>query len=134
MNAANEEVYCAANRTTNKCVECQVRLSNAETEATAWTITDTDRIVNQLQSDIYGITATEQMLFGTEFSIHLIEFDAWWQVIAIVELRKTIKQCGIHFQYPKIHPASHASETNLVNLYLQKFQHDYLNGNISAMW
>jgi hypothetical protein len=35
---------------------------------------DTERVTNQLQTEIYGITSDEQMQFMTEFSIHLIQF------------------------------------------------------------
>jgi len=36
-------------------VKLLVRLSDAETEATTWSITDTDSAVNQLERVIYGI-------------------------------------------------------------------------------
>jgi hypothetical protein len=47
--AAEEEVYGAVNMTADKREEFQVRLSDAETEATTWSIADTDRIVSQLE-------------------------------------------------------------------------------------
>jgi hypothetical protein len=108
--AAEEEVYRAGNMTTDKRAEFQVRLSEAETEATTWSIADTDRIVSQLEREIYGITSNEQMQFKKEFSIRLVEFEAWWQAIGVQEHRKTIAQCVIHFGYPKMHLVSHISE------------------------
>jgi hypothetical protein len=45
--AAEEEVDGVANRTADKGVEFQVRLSTAENEATSCSITVTDRIENQ---------------------------------------------------------------------------------------
>jgi len=47
--AAREEVYAVANMTADNCVEFQVRLLDAETEAATSTISDTDRIVSGLQ-------------------------------------------------------------------------------------
>ena len=41
------------------------------------------------------------MWFKKEFSIHLIEFDAWWKAIGIQKVSKTIKQQVIHFGYPR---------------------------------
>jgi len=109
--AAEEEVYGAVNMSTDKCVEFQVCLSDAETEATTWSLADIDRIVSQLESEIYGITSNEQMQFNQELSIRLIKFEAWWQAICVQELRKTIQQRVIHFGYPKMHLVSHISES-----------------------
>jgi hypothetical protein len=75
----------------DKREEFQVRLSNAETEAPTWSIADTDRIVSQLEREIYGITSNEQMWFKKEFPIRMIEFEDWWQAIGVPELRKTIE-------------------------------------------
>jgi hypothetical protein len=88
--AAEEEVYGAVNMTANKHLEFQVRLSHAGTEATTWNMADTDRIVSQLESGIYGITSNDQMQLEKEFSISLIEFEAWWQTISIQELWKPL--------------------------------------------
>jgi len=60
---AEEEVYGAVNMTTDQRVQFQVRLSDAETEATTWGIADTDHIVSPLEREIYGITSNEQMRF-----------------------------------------------------------------------
>jgi len=109
--AAEEEAYGAVNMTTNKHVQFQVCLTNAEIEATTCCITNTDCIVNQLDREIYGITSKDQMRFTKEFSIRLVKFEAWWQAIGVQELRKTIKQCVIHFRYPKMHFVSHISES-----------------------
>jgi len=73
--AAEEEVYGAINMTADKRVEFQVRLSDAETEATTWSLADIDRIVSQLEREIDGITSNEQMRSKQELSIHLIEFE-----------------------------------------------------------
>jgi len=109
--AAEEEVYGAVNMTADKREEFQVHLSNAETEATTWSIANTDSIVSRLEREIYGITSNEQMRFKKEFTIRLIEFEAWWQAIGVQELRKTIEQRVVHFGYPKMHLVSHISES-----------------------
>jgi len=51
--ATEEEGNWAANTTTDMHAEYQVHLSNAETDATTWSIADTDLIVNQLERDMY---------------------------------------------------------------------------------
>jgi environmental stress-induced protein Ves len=89
------------NITADKGEEFEVRLSDAETEATTWSMADTDRIVSQLERKIDGITLNEQMRFKKEFSIRMIEFEACWQAIGVQELRKTIKQHVIHFGNPR---------------------------------
>jgi len=89
--AAEDKAYCAANMTTNKRLQFQIRLSDAETEATTWSLADTERVTNQLEREIYGITWNAQKRFKTEFSIHLIEFEAWWETIGIQALRKSIE-------------------------------------------
>jgi len=104
--AAEEEVYGAANMTADKRVEFQVRLFDAETEATTLSIADTDRIANQLDRVIYGVTSNEQMRFKKEFSIRLIEFEAWWQAIGVQQLRETIEQRVIYLGYSKMHLVS----------------------------
>jgi len=109
--AAKEEVYGAVNMTAGNHVEFQVHLSNAETEATTWSLVDIDRIVSQLEREINGITSNEQIRFKQELCIHLIEFDARWQAIGVQKLRKTIEQHVIHFGYPKMHLACHIPES-----------------------
>jgi len=106
---AEEEAYGAVNMTANKRVQCQVCLSAAEIETTAWSIADTDRFVNQLEREIYGITSKDKMRFTTEFSIRLVKFEASWQAISVQELRKTIEHHVIHFGYRKMHLVSHIS-------------------------
>jgi len=108
--AADDEAYRAANMTADKPLPFQVRLSDAETEATTWSLADTKRVTSQLEREIYGITLNEQMRFKTEFSIRLIEFETWCENIGIQALRNTIEQCVIHFGYPKMHLVSHISE------------------------
>jgi len=48
-NAAEGEVYGVVTMTADKCVEFQIHLSDVEAEATTCSITDTDRIVSQLE-------------------------------------------------------------------------------------
>jgi hypothetical protein len=93
----------------NKYVEFQVRLSDPKTEASTWSIADTDKFVSQLEREIHGITLNEQMWFNKELLIHLIEYEALSQAIGIQKLRKTIKQCVIDFGDPKMHLGSHIS-------------------------
>jgi hypothetical protein len=109
--AAEEEAYGEVNMTTNKCVQFQVCLSDAEIDAATWSIADMDRVVNQLEREIYGITSKDQMRFTKEFSICLVKFDAWWQAIGVQELQKTIEQHVIHFGYAIMHLVSHISES-----------------------
>ena len=109
--AAEEEAYGAVNMTADKRVEFQVCLSDAEIEATTGSITDTDRVVNPLESVIHGITSKAQMWFKKEFPIGLVEFDAWWQAMGVQELQKTIEQRVIHFVYAMMHLVSHISES-----------------------
>ena len=74
QTAAKGEVDRAANMTADKRLEYQIRLSDAETEATTRSIADTDHIVSQLEREIYGITLNEQMWFKRELSIRLVKF------------------------------------------------------------
>jgi hypothetical protein len=97
--------------TTNKRVQFQVCLSDPEIEATTWSLADTDRVVNQLEREIDGISLKNQIWFTKEFSINLVEFEASWQTIGIQGLRKTIKQRVIHFGYSKMHLVSHTTES-----------------------
>jgi len=88
--AAKDGVDGAVTMTADRCIEFQIGLSDAETEATTWGIADMAHIVSQLEGENYGIISTEQMLFNNGFSIRLIEYEAWWQVIGIQELRKPL--------------------------------------------
>jgi hypothetical protein len=108
--AAEQEIYVAVNMSTDKYVEFQVRLSNAKSEATTWSMAHTDHIVSQLEREISSITSNEQMRFKKEFSIRLIKFKASWQEIGVQKLRKTIEQHIIHFGYQKMDLVSHISE------------------------
>ena len=108
---AEEEAHGAANMSTNKRLQFQIRLSEAKIDATTWSLADTERITNQLQREINGIASNEQRWFKTEFSIHLIEFEASWETIGIQALQKTIEQRVIHVRYPKIDLVSHISES-----------------------
>ena len=88
--AAKEEVYEVANMTADEGVEFQVRLSDAESEATTSNIADTDCIVHIQEREIYMITSNGQMRFKMELSIRLIKFEACWKAIGIQELQKPI--------------------------------------------
>jgi len=107
--AAEDEVYGAANMTADKRLQFRIRLSDAETDATTWSLADTERVTNQLEREIYGITSNEQKRLKKEFSIRIIEFEAWWEPIGIQALWRTIEQRVIHFGYPKMHIVSHIS-------------------------
>jgi len=109
--AAEEEAYGAANITTDEQLLFRLRLSDAETEAITWSLADTERVTNQLEREIYDITSNEQKRFKMEFSIRLIEFEAWWDTIGLQALRKNIEQRVIHFGYPKMHLVSPISES-----------------------
>jgi hypothetical protein len=109
--ATEEEVSGVTNMAAENRVKFDVHISYAETEATTWSIADTDRIVHQPKREIYSITSNEQICFKRQLSIRLIEFEASWKAIGIQELQKMIKQRGIHFGYPKMHLVSHISES-----------------------
>jgi hypothetical protein len=109
--AAKDETYGAANMTADKRLQFQIRLSNAETVATTWNLADKERVTNQLEREIYGITSNEQKRFKTEFSIGMIEFETWWETIGIQAHRKIIEQRVMHFGYPKMHLVSLISES-----------------------
>jgi len=109
--AAQDKAYRAAKMTADKRLQFQICQSSAETEATTWSLADRERVTNQLEREIYGITSNEQKRFNMEFSIHMIESEAWWETIGIQALRKSIEQHVIHFGYPKRYPVSHISES-----------------------
>ena len=109
--AAEDKAYGVAIMTADKQLQFRLRLSDAETECMTWSLADMERVTNQLESKIYGITSNEQKRFKTEFSICLIEFEAWWETIGIQALWKIIEQCVIHFGYPKMHLVSNISES-----------------------
>jgi len=74
--AAKDEGYGAANMTTDNRLQFELRLSDAETEATTWSMADTEFVTFQLQRGIYGITLNDQKRFKKEFSIPMIVFQA----------------------------------------------------------
>jgi hypothetical protein len=111
MTAAKEEVYGALYITANKRVEFLAHLSDAEAEAASWCIADDDRIVSQLQREIYSIPSKEQMSCKKELYIRMIEFETWRQAIRLQELQNTIKQDVIIFSNPKMHLMSHISQS-----------------------
>ena len=109
--AAEDEAYGVANMTADKQLQFLICLSDAETEAMTWSLADTECVTNQLKRETYSITSNEQNRFKTEFSIHLIEFEAWWETIGIQALRETIEQRVIYLRYPMMHLVSHISES-----------------------
>jgi len=70
-----------------------------------------DRVVNQLEREIYSITSKDQLQFMKKLFIHLVEVEAWLQAIGVQKLRKTIEQHVIHFGYPKMYLVGHISES-----------------------
>jgi hypothetical protein len=60
MTAAEKEPSGPVNMTADKRVQFLVCLSNAEIEATTWSINDTDHVVNELERENYGITSKPQ--------------------------------------------------------------------------
>jgi len=109
--ATEDDAFRAADMTANKQLQFQFRLSDAEIEVMTWIMADTERVTNQLQREIHGVTSNEQKRFKMEFSIHLIKFEAWWETIGIQALRRTIAQRVIQFGYPMMHLVSHLSES-----------------------
>jgi len=74
--AADDEDCGVANMTANKRLQFQNRLSDGETEATTWSLADSESVTIQLEREIYVITLNEQKWFNKEYSICLIEFEA----------------------------------------------------------
>jgi len=97
--------------TVDKQLHFQIRLSDAETEATTRSLADTECVTCQLEREIYDSTSTEQKRFKKEFSIRMIKFEACWETIGIQALWKTIEPSIIHFGYPKMHVVSHTSQS-----------------------
>jgi len=60
---AGDEVSGAVNITADICMDFRLYLSNAETEATTWSLAKKNHIVSQAEREIYGITSNEQMQF-----------------------------------------------------------------------
>jgi hypothetical protein len=98
--------------TANKRLQFQICLSNAETEDTTSSLAHTKQVTKQLEREIYGITSNEQKRFQREFSICLIQFEGWWDIIGIQEPQKSIEQHLIHFGYTGMHLVSHISESS----------------------
>ena len=108
---AKDKAYGAANMTANMPLQFQIHPSDADIEATTWSLADMERVTNQVEREIYGITLNEQKRFKQEFPICLIKFKALWETIGIQALWKSIEQRVIHFGYPKMHRVSHISES-----------------------
>jgi hypothetical protein len=68
-----------------------MHLSDAETEATTWSLADTERVTIKLERAIYGFTSNEQKRIETEFCIRMTEFQAWCESIRIQALWKSIE-------------------------------------------
>jgi len=61
--AAEDEAYRAAIMTTDMRMQFPIPLSDAETEAATCSLADTERVTNQLEREIYGMTSNEQKQF-----------------------------------------------------------------------
>jgi hypothetical protein len=57
--AAKDEAYGAANMTADKQLQFHIRQSNAEADATTWSLADMERVTIKLEREIYGITSNE---------------------------------------------------------------------------
>jgi hypothetical protein len=102
-----EETYGDANITAHKPLLFQIRLSDTETEATSWSVSDMECVANQLERENYGINFNEHKWFKKKFSIHFIRFECLWESIGLQTLWKTIKQSVIPFGYRKMHLVNH---------------------------
>jgi hypothetical protein len=96
---AEGKAYGAANMTCDKRLQFQISQADAEIEATTWGFADSKRVMGQLDRETYGFILNEPKWFRMEFSIYLIESEAWWVTISIHLFGKTIEQCVIHFCY-----------------------------------
>jgi len=65
-SATEDEAYGVANMTADQRLQFEVRLSDAEIEATTWSLADPEQVTNQLEREIHGITLNEQKHFKTE--------------------------------------------------------------------
>jgi hypothetical protein len=77
-----------ANMTTNQRVQLHICLSDGETEPTTWNLAVTEHVTIQLRREISGISSNEQKQLKKEFSIPLMQFEAWWGTICIHVLLK----------------------------------------------
>jgi len=107
MTAIEEVVYRVANMTTNKHAEIQVLQCEDQTQATNWSMADENCVVNRPGWEIQLITSNDPTRFMQEFSIHLIQFEMWWEIIGIQKLWKTIWQHVLHFPHPTMHYWGH---------------------------
>jgi hypothetical protein len=90
--AAKDEDSSVATTTAYERLRFQMCESNAETEATTWSLADMEIFTIQLEREIYGFTSNEQKRFKKDFSVHLIEFQARCETIHIQVLWETIEQ------------------------------------------
>ena len=97
--------------TADKWLQFQISPPDAETEATTWSLPDTEHVTIQLEREIDGITWNGRKRFKKDFSIRMIGFQGYWETIGIQAFRITVEQRVILLQYPKIHLVSHISET-----------------------
>jgi hypothetical protein len=112
MNTApDEKHYGVANMTTDSHVEFQIHFSNSETTSTTRSITDTDHILNQLESAVSGIMLNEQMQFKRKLYILMIDLEVSCKATGIQELQRNIVQCVIPYGYLMMHLVTHISES-----------------------
>jgi len=71
-----DEAYMAAMITADQQQHFQNLLSDAETDAMPCSMADTERVNNQLEREISGITSNEVKGLKKEICIRLIEFQA----------------------------------------------------------
>jgi len=108
MRTATDVEGCrVANVTIDKCVQFQICLFVAETEATSWSLADIECFTGQHGRDIYGTTLNGEKQFRKKLSVCLIELEAWSKTISILVLLQVIKKCIIHFGYPCMHLVTH---------------------------
>jgi hypothetical protein len=109
--ATEDKAYGAAKMTANMRLQFRITLSTGETDATTWSLADSERVTNLLESELCGITSNEHERFNRDFSICMIQFEAWWDTMESQVHQKTIEQRLKHCGYPKMHLVSHISES-----------------------
>jgi len=110
-SAIADEVYWMANMVPNKHVEYQIHLSNAETEATSWSITDMHYITEYLVRERSSITSNIPKQFKNEWSIFSIQIEASRKCIIIYMLWEAVYPQAIYFSYPMTHLVNNISDS-----------------------
>jgi hypothetical protein len=63
-------------------------------------IDDGDLIADNLERDIYGITAAQQHRFNSIFSIPMAKFETVWEYHGTHELQRPLEHPIVYFGYP----------------------------------